>query len=244
MLYDPERRWVNDGACRGEDPDLFFTSGTVPPRRSSGDGAIQAAWDEAKKVCHRCPVLEECRRDTLGEDFGVFGGRDERQRYLIRGRLRDKAKKWPPELRLAWGKEFQALRKQGVSWSSIRVMTGFPERLCHELIVEWASHCYAEAQRAAQVVVDLPLPESAVPDPPAAPGRKHAWVRHSGVWADAHYRGETADGAWVLVQLKAGKGASMKWIRAESVRIYYPQPAEILEYVGRPGREEPAQKAG
>lgn len=49
---------------------------------------VQAAWDEAKKICSFCPVASECRRDTLGEEYGVWGGLDEHERYLVRSKPR------------------------------------------------------------------------------------------------------------------------------------------------------------
>src|SRR5215813_3967838 len=60
--------WRHEAACRDEDPELFF------PISEVGPGARQAA--EAKAVCARCPVREQCLRYALDNalDFGVFGG--------------------------------------------------------------------------------------------------------------------------------------------------------------------------
>ncbi|MEU8764756.1 WhiB family transcriptional regulator [Streptomyces sp. NPDC048659] len=65
-------------ACKGEDPDLFFPV---------GDGAralFQAA--EAKAICRGCPFQNACLEGALqrGEEFGVWGGTDERDRRAMR----------------------------------------------------------------------------------------------------------------------------------------------------------------
>ncbi|MGI5400612.1 WhiB family transcriptional regulator [Streptomyces sp. CA-135486] len=195
---------------------------------------MQAAWDYAKTICARCPVLEECHRDTLGEDFGVWGGRDEHERHLERRKLPRKAKSWEPALRLAWGKELSRLRPKEapVDWADIRRMTGITKTLAEELIQEWREHRKAQDVQAATVVIDLPLPSG--PDFPDVRGRRDCWVRHNSRVADAHYHGQTADGRWIRVQVKAGRGNTLKWVKAENVRFHDPKPPVILEYVGRP----------
>lgn len=49
--------WRTRAACREEDPDLFFPIG------STGPALVQA--EEAKAVCHACPVREQCLRWAL-----------------------------------------------------------------------------------------------------------------------------------------------------------------------------------
>ncbi|MFF3751759.1 WhiB family transcriptional regulator [Streptomyces sp. NPDC002018] len=134
-LYDPERRWIVRASCRTVDPERFFTTGPMAVSKPP-TFATQQAWNEAKKICSFCPVLAECRRDTLGEEYGVWGGRDEHQRSLIRNRLSRTARKWPEERRLAWGKALHALQQQGVNWTRIRAMTGFGSVLGTKLIHE------------------------------------------------------------------------------------------------------------
>ncbi|MGW5128534.1 WhiB family transcriptional regulator [Streptomyces sp. NPDC004069] len=60
--------WRERGACRFEDPELFF------PLGESGPSVRQIA--QARAVCHRCPVLRECRAWALrnSEYDGVWGG--------------------------------------------------------------------------------------------------------------------------------------------------------------------------
>ncbi|MGW3269057.1 WhiB family transcriptional regulator [Streptomyces sp. NPDC001056] len=72
--------WREYGACTREDPDLFFPIG------NTGPALLQI--DEAKAVCHRCPVLERCASWALemGEAHGVWGGMSEDDRRRIKRR--------------------------------------------------------------------------------------------------------------------------------------------------------------
>lgn len=71
--------WRGHAACRNEDPELFFPVGTTGP------APLQT--DEAKAVCHRCPVTEQCLTWALENRVpdGVWGGLSEDER---RGLLR------------------------------------------------------------------------------------------------------------------------------------------------------------
>jgi WhiB family redox-sensing transcriptional regulator len=63
--------------CRDEDPELFFPIGTTGP------AATQVA--EAKQVCRRCSVVEDCLDWALetGQDAGVWGATSEDERRLL-----------------------------------------------------------------------------------------------------------------------------------------------------------------
>ena len=73
--------WRHRAACRDEDPELFFPIGT------SGPALLQI--DDAKAVCQRCTVIDDCRGWSLetGQEAGVWGGlsEDERRALLRRG---------------------------------------------------------------------------------------------------------------------------------------------------------------
>jgi WhiB family redox-sensing transcriptional regulator len=76
--------WRKRAACKDEDPELFFPIGDVGPALPQ--------IDEAKAVCRRCPVVDECLNWalTMGEDDGVWGGMSEDERRAIRRRdIRD-----------------------------------------------------------------------------------------------------------------------------------------------------------
>jgi WhiB family transcriptional regulator, redox-sensing transcriptional regulator len=70
--------WQRRAACHGVDPDLFFTE-------------RGGSTKEAKEVCHGCAVREQCLDYALtdtGERFGIWGGLSERERRLLRRKLR------------------------------------------------------------------------------------------------------------------------------------------------------------
>jgi len=72
------RAWVDQAACRDEDPEMFFRV----------DGERPESWHarlaEAKDVCMVCEVRATCLEDALAkpEKHGVFGGLDEEERKL------------------------------------------------------------------------------------------------------------------------------------------------------------------
>ena len=66
--------WLDAGACRSEDPELFF------PITSTGPSADQIA--AAKAVCQRCGVQSQCLHYALEshQSDGVWGGLSEEER--------------------------------------------------------------------------------------------------------------------------------------------------------------------
>ena len=72
--------WRHRAACADEDPELFFPIG------DTGPALLQV--EQAKKVCHRCPVLDSCLQWGLetGQAHGVWGGTSEADRRSARRR--------------------------------------------------------------------------------------------------------------------------------------------------------------
>lgn len=72
--------WLHSAACRDTDPELHFPVGT------SGPALLQA--EQAKTVCRRCPVTDECLTWALesGQDAGVWGGMSEEERRAVKRR--------------------------------------------------------------------------------------------------------------------------------------------------------------
>lgn len=70
--------WRHAAACRGMDGDPWFPVGTTGPAE------LQA--EEAKAVCNRCPVREQCLQWALDTrvEYGVWGGLDENERCSLR----------------------------------------------------------------------------------------------------------------------------------------------------------------
>lgn len=242
MLYDPKRNWLHRASCRTVDPARFFSE-TTTQFRDSPPKATQQAWDAAKRICSLCPVLTQCQRDTLGEEYGVWGGRDEHQRHLIRKRLSQGAwRRWSEERQLEWGAHLAELREQGHTQNEIRLATGLLPTACDGLIEKWRSHVAAQDVEHAVGTVNPTQGGERMPPPawPVRPGERHAWVRNNGLIADAWYAGETPDGEWVRVQHFSGRGNVIKWVKREDVQFYNPQTPYHLEYAGREQRERPA----
>ena len=72
--------WRHAALCRDEDPELFFPIG------STGPAATQV--DQAKVVCQRCSVVEDCLTWAIdtGQEAGVWGGASEDERRALRRR--------------------------------------------------------------------------------------------------------------------------------------------------------------
>lgn len=74
--------WRELAICRGMDPELFFPIGA--------DSSVAALdqIDEAKAVCHTCPVMRECMGWALNVAAveGIWGGTTEAERRALRRR--------------------------------------------------------------------------------------------------------------------------------------------------------------
>lgn len=72
--------WRSRAACLEEDPELFFPIGTTGP------AILQV--EDAKAVCRRCEVREQCLAWALeaGQDHGVWGGMSEDERRALKRR--------------------------------------------------------------------------------------------------------------------------------------------------------------
>lgn len=72
--------WRSRAACLTEDPELFFPIG------NTGPALVQI--EEAKAVCRRCPVIDECLKWAMetGQDAGVWGGMSEDERRSLKRR--------------------------------------------------------------------------------------------------------------------------------------------------------------
>jgi WhiB family redox-sensing transcriptional regulator len=76
----PAMDWRHRSACLDEDPELFFPIG------NTGPALLQI--EEAKQVCRRCEVREQCLAWALeaGQDHGVWGGLSEDERRALKRR--------------------------------------------------------------------------------------------------------------------------------------------------------------
>ena len=81
--HRPAAGWREAAACRQADPELFF------PIASAGQAAAEI--QQAKAVCASCPVRRPCLTYALAtaQEFGIWGGRDENERRLLRRQQRE-----------------------------------------------------------------------------------------------------------------------------------------------------------
>ncbi|MGW5665488.1 WhiB family transcriptional regulator [Streptomyces sp. NPDC003758] len=72
--------WRDRAACLRVDPDLFFPIGNSGPTLEQ--------IDEAKAVCGRCPVVEQCLDWAMevGQVEGIWGGMTESERRAMKRR--------------------------------------------------------------------------------------------------------------------------------------------------------------
>jgi WhiB family redox-sensing transcriptional regulator len=81
---DASVTWMTRGACRGEDPELFF------PVASQGSALSQIS--AARAVCQRCPVAAMCLAYALQtSQTGIWGGTTQEERRAMRERHRRSA---------------------------------------------------------------------------------------------------------------------------------------------------------
>lgn len=71
------RHWRSTAACQFADPEIFFPV-------SSSDLSLEQET-EAKEICARCQVQQECLAFALRtrQVHGVWGGMSEQERYLL-----------------------------------------------------------------------------------------------------------------------------------------------------------------
>jgi len=88
--------WRHRAACRDEDPELFFPIG------NTGPALLQI--EDAKAVCRRCDVIDQCLQWALesGQGAGVWGGMSEDERRALkrraaRARARERGEAVPDE---------------------------------------------------------------------------------------------------------------------------------------------------
>ncbi len=78
--------WRPRARCKEYDPALFFPIGVT--------GQAIRQINEAKTVCTQCPVALQCLEFALrsNQEYGIWGGKDEEERRLIRRMRRSRRK--------------------------------------------------------------------------------------------------------------------------------------------------------
>lgn len=86
----PLPAWRARAACRGVDTNLFF-----PHSPSRGRGATRII-QQAKSICARCPVRDECLKTALeNNERGIWGGTTYRERKKLRAEHRQRHAETP-----------------------------------------------------------------------------------------------------------------------------------------------------
>nr|WP_241562735.1 WhiB family transcriptional regulator [Streptomyces hoynatensis] len=201
-----------DRACRGEPLEIFFEKTNEA---------------KAKAICRTCPVLHECRRDTLGEPYGVWGGRTAKQRKAIRKRTLDRAASWSRERRLEWGRICHDIYRRVRDWGRVRECTGLAGQLAEELAREW---------RLFQESNGPTIPEGPKllrPNWPKGRPRADAWVWHSHQVRAANILGRTADSQWYRVQTFSGRAHVQPWVHVGDIQIFTTVEIPVMERLDR-----------
>lgn len=229
--FDPARPWMEHPgkACAklslDEAMNTFF-AGPDAIVKNVGPRVV-AAWNRAKDICDTCPVLAPCRRDTLGEPAGVWGGRDAVERASARKALSARAAKWSPEFRAQVAEQIYLLRhetRDTRDFQEIKLITGINSGLAHRLYDEEAERRKASREaRDAAWAAQAPREEPeglSLPDLPEEPGKRHLWAIHMGVVRDAHYLAHSRDGTHVYVELRDSMAMTRTWLPLGRVRFY------------------------
>lgn len=90
FMVEPENDWRNQAACKGLDPEIFFSSDAFESKQEKDEREVAA-----KAVCAACPVREQCLDYALraGERYGIWGGLTELERRSLQRRRPDVAER-------------------------------------------------------------------------------------------------------------------------------------------------------
>lgn len=231
MVAEHRKAWRDRAACIGEDPEIFFHDVGPGALKNPGPRA-EAAWLKAKRICWRCPVMEECARANLGEIEGVWGGLDPAQRNTLR-RLRSqnvRALRGARKLevaRMAW-----ELRQTMSAPDAARVMGVSPTTMLH------LQEVYEE-QLGGSVETEVPQVAEVEPAEPAvrtfpdrAPREGDGWIWHDRRVVNAHYLGQTADDEWLYMRAHFHGQASDGWYKASDVKLTREVARNVRERAG------------
>ena len=71
-----DENWMNEAACVGMDPAIFF----IDTRRTTNREETQVALS----TCRSCPVSDQCLEENMEEIFGIWGGKTAEERQKMR----------------------------------------------------------------------------------------------------------------------------------------------------------------
>src|SRR5438270_13233553 len=81
FAVEPESDWRSRAACKGIDPEHFFSSDDEVASKHERAERESAA----KAVCMRCDVRRECLSYAIaaGERYGIWGGMNAQERRAV-----------------------------------------------------------------------------------------------------------------------------------------------------------------
>jgi hypothetical protein len=198
----------------------FFYPG--PQDLSTAPGKFaRRAWTEAKEVCIECPLYLACREVCWGEEYGVWGGTDQHERYLYRRRLVKHLARMGAQERAAEAARLFAMpgAAGGRSLEAISRQTGYSVQTIRVLLAEHVARLKAEREAAGQAAREAVGWAPAARFPERAP-RGDAWVIQNGTAYPGRYIGQTASGRWLRMSMQVGgRIPAVRWFRAENVDL-------------------------
>lgn len=77
--YRPPGIWIELALCREIGSEIFFPPDDKPVARDF--------YANAKSICNRCDVKNECLEYGIKETYGVWGGTTPSERSLLRDKM-------------------------------------------------------------------------------------------------------------------------------------------------------------
>lgn len=112
--------------------ETFFFPGPMSVR-DLPTRKVRDQWAKARDMCLDCPFYLACRETTLGEPYGVWGGRDQYDRYLERRQLAHRLTKMSSEDRAALAARLHATHLKP---ATLARRTGYTEPTVKALLEE------------------------------------------------------------------------------------------------------------
>lgn len=217
--------------------DTFFYRGPNQVREKPSR-LTQEHWDQAKEFCIECPIFLRCREQNWGQEYGVWGGTDQHERYLYRRRRQRELLRMDDQRRQAvaasmWKRAGGAGAPQAMPLSR---QIGLSASAIKTLVREHEGRLAArrrERQEAAVAAMEAINGPTGPQWPTAAPPEGQGWVFRDGAILPAYYLAQTADGAWVRMKFRAAHMQPVrKWFRAEHVTLRFPVTPVIGTWSG------------
>lgn len=215
----------------------FFFPATYDRQPSQ---AAQAAWDVAKETCLDCPFMLRCAQEHKGEDYGVWGGVDQYERYMERRRRSKRHQRSDADRQAAEAARVYAMHAghRGLPVHEVAFRTGHSVKAVNAMI---------EGHKAATAAPERPvaaLPEirrTAPAWPQEWPPSGDTWVWADGAARSGHAVAATADGAYTRVKFRGARKAHViRWFPADQVQIRTQATVPVAEFKGRTDGEAQA----